>query len=212
MATDRPTELGMVGLGRMGSNLVRRLVADGHRCVAYDVSPEAVTRIAGEGAVGASTIDELVGALRPPRTVSVMVPAGEPTEAVVRQLSERLEPGDVVIDGGNTNHRDDLRRARELAERGIRLVDCGTSGDLFGLHRGFCLMVGADEDVFEHLEPIFASLAPGADAAPRTRDRTATLAGRARLPALRFRWAPGHFVKMVHNGIEYGLWPRTRRG
>jgi 6-phosphogluconate dehydrogenase len=205
MTTDRPMELGMVGLGRMGSNLVRRLMADGHRCVVYDVSPEAVTPIVGEGAAGASTIDELVAALQPPRAVWVMVPAGEPTEAVVRELAEHLDPGDVVIDGGNTNHRDDLRRARELADREIHLVDCGTSGGLFGVQRGFCLMVGADEDVFEHLEPIFASLAPGADTAPRTRGRDGDPS-----PAERgyLRCGPvgaGHFVKMVHNGIEYGL-------
>ena len=205
MATDRPMELGMVGLGRMGSNLVRRLMADGHRCAVHDVSPQAVTAIVGEGAAGASTIDELVTALQPPRAVWVMVPAGEPTEAVIRELAEHLEPGDVVIDGGNTNHRDDLRRARELADRGVHLVDCGTSGGLFGIHRGFCLMVGADEDVFGHLEPIFASLAPGADAAPRTRGRDGDPS-----PAERgyLRCGPvgsGHFVKMVHNGIEYGL-------
>ncbi|HEX6401207.1 MAG TPA: decarboxylating 6-phosphogluconate dehydrogenase [Actinomycetota bacterium] len=198
-------ELGMVGLGRMGSNLVRRLMADGHRCVAYDVRPEAVTPVVGEGAAGASTIHDLVGALQPPRAVWVMVPAGEPTEEVVRQLAEHLEPGDVVIDGGNTNHRDDLRRARELADRGIHLVDCGTSGGLLGIQRGFCLMVGADEDVFEHLEPIFASLAAGADTAPRTRGRDGDPS-----PAERgyLRCGPvgaGHFVKMVHNGIEYGL-------
>ena len=186
MTTDRPMELGMVGLGRMGSNLVRRLMADGHRCVVYDVSPEAVTAIVGDGAAGASTIHELVTALHPPRAVWVMVPAGEPTEAVVRELAEHLEPGDVVIDGGNTNHRDDLRRARELADREIHLVDCGTSGGLFGIQRGFCLMVGADEDVFGHLEPIFASLAPGADTAPRTRGRDGrSLACRAGLPPLR---------------------------
>ena len=205
MTTDRPMELGMVGLGRMGSNLVRRLMADGHRCVVYDVSPEAVKAVVGEGAAGTSTIPELVAALQPPRAVWVMVPAGEPTEGVVLQLAEHLEPGDVVIDGGNTNHRDDLRRARELAERGIHLVDCGTSGGLFGIQRGFCLTVGADEDVFEHLEPIFASLAPGADTAPRTRGRDGDPS-----PAERgyLRCGPvgaGHFVKMVHNGIEYGL-------
>ncbi|MGH2680830.1 MAG: phosphogluconate dehydrogenase (NAD(+)-dependent, decarboxylating) [Actinomycetota bacterium] len=198
-------QLGLVGLGRMGSNIARRLMADGHRCVAYDVSTEAVTAIASDGATGASTIDDLVAALPPPRAVWVMVPAGEPTEVVVRELSERLEPGDVVIDGGNTNHRDDLRRSRELSGRGIRYVDCGTSGGVFGLQRGFCLMIGADEDVFTHLEPIFASLAPGADAAPRTRGRSGdpSPAERGYLhcgPA-----GAGHLVKMVHNGIEYGL-------
>ena len=205
MTTDRPMELGLVGLGRMGSNLARRLMADGHRCVVHDVSADAIAAIVNEGADGAASLDELVAALEPPRAVWTMVPAGAPTEAVVRDLAERLAAGDVVIDGGNTHHRDDLRRRDELAVRGIRYVDCGTSGGVFGLQRGFCLMVGADEDVFAHLEPIFASLAPGADAAPRTRGRSGDTG-----PAERgyLRCGPvgaGHFVKMVHNAIEYGV-------
>jgi 6-phosphogluconate dehydrogenase len=205
MTTDRPMQLGMVGLGRMGSNIVRRLMADGHRCVAYDLSAEAVATIEGEGATGASTMDDLVAALEPPRAAWVMVPAGEPTEAVVRELSERLEPGDVVIDGGNTHYRDDLRRSQDLSRKGIRYADCGTSGGVFGLHRGFCLMVGADEDVFTHLVPIFASLAPGVGAAPRTRGREGEPAASERGYLHCGPVGSGHFVKMVHNGIEYGL-------
>jgi 6-phosphogluconate dehydrogenase len=205
MTTDRPMELGVVGLGRMGSNIVRRLVADGHRCVVHDVSAEAVATLAAEGPTGAGSLEELVGALAPPRAVWVMVPAGEPTGSVVRELAGLLEAGDAVIDGGNSDHRDAIRRARELGERGIGFVDCGTSGGVFGLHRGFCLMVGAEEDVFAHLEPIFASLAPGADAAARTRGRGGTPS-----PAERgyLRCGPpgaGHFVKMAHNAVEYGL-------
>jgi 6-phosphogluconate dehydrogenase len=205
MTTDRSMQLGMVGLGRMGSNIVRRLIADGHRCVAYDLSAEAVEAVAGEGATGASSLDELVTNLEPPRGAWVMVPAGEPTESAVRELSERLEPGDLVIDGGNTHYRDDLRRGRELAGKGIRYADCGTSGGVFGLHRGFCLTIGADDDVFAHLEPIFASLAPDVDAAPRTRGRDGepTTAERGYMHCGPV--GSGHFVKMVHNGIEYGL-------
>jgi 6-phosphogluconate dehydrogenase len=205
MTTDRPMELGVVGLGRMGSNIVRRLVADGHRCVVHDVSAEAVATLAAEGPTGAGSLEELVGALAPPRAVWAMVPAGEPTESVVRDLAGLLDAGDVVIDGGNSEHRDAIRRARELRERRIGFVDCGTSGGVFGLHRGFCLMVGAEEDMFAHLEPIFASLAPGADAALRTRGRGGTPS-----PAERgyLRCGPpgaGHFVKMAHNAVEYGL-------
>jgi 6-phosphogluconate dehydrogenase len=205
MTTDRPMELGVVGLGRMGANISRRLMRDGHRCVAFDLDPAAVEQLTSEGAVGASSLEELVGALASPRVVWLMVPAGEPTEAVIRELAGHLEPGDVAIDGGNTHYRDDVRRADELGERGIRYVDCGTSGGVFGLDRGFCLMVGGDVDVFEHLEPIFASLAPGVGAVPRTRGRDGdpSPAEQGYLhcgPA-----GSGHFVKMVHNGIEYGL-------
>jgi 6-phosphogluconate dehydrogenase len=205
MTTDRPMRLGMVGLGRMGSNLVRRLVRDGHRCVAYDVRAEAVEAVAADGAEAVGSLDALVGALEPPRAVWVMLPAGEPTDGAVRDLATRLEPGDVVIDGGNTFWRDDVRRAEELRPHGIRYVDCGTSGGVFGLDRGFCLMVGADDDVFAHLEPIFASLAPGADAAARTRGRTGDPAPEERGYLHCGPVGAGHFVKMVHNGIEYGI-------
>jgi 6-phosphogluconate dehydrogenase len=196
----------MVGLGRMGSNIVRRLMRDGHTCAVYDVSAEAVATLAGEGATGADTIEAFAAALTPPRNVWVMVPAGEPTPNAVGSLAGVLEPGDAVIDGGNTYYRDDLRRAAELAEQGIGYVDCGTSGGVFGLDRGFCLMVGCDDDaLWGRLEPIFASLAPGVAAAPRTPGASGPPApqeqGYLRVGPV----GAGHFVKMVHNGIEYGL-------
>jgi 6-phosphogluconate dehydrogenase len=205
MTTDRPMELGVVGLGRMGANISRRLMGDGHRCVVFDLDPAAVERLTTEGAVGAASFEDLVAALHPPRVVWVMVPAGEATEAAVRNLADRLRPGDIAIDGGNTHYRDDVRRASELGERGIRYVDSGTSGGVYGLERGFCLTVGGDVDVFEHLEPIFASLAPGVGAAPRTRGRDG---GASPAEQRYLHCGPvgaGHFVKMVHNGIEYGL-------
>ncbi|MGZ5128415.1 MAG: phosphogluconate dehydrogenase (NAD(+)-dependent, decarboxylating) [Actinomycetota bacterium] len=198
-------QLGMVGLGRMGSNLVRRLMRDGHRCVTYDVDPDVVARLEAEGATGAGSMEAFVAGLEAPRTVWVMLPAGEITTSTIVELAERLEPGDVVIDGGNTYYRDDVAHASLLAERGIHHVDCGTSGGVWGLERGFCLMVGAEPEVFARLEPIFASLAPGPGAAPRT-------AGREGEPSTAelgyLHCGPigaGHFVKMVHNGIEYGL-------
>ena len=205
MTSDRPMELGVVGLGRMGTNIARRLMRDGHTCVVSDLDPAAVERLAGEGAVAASGVEELAAALYAPRSVWVMVPAGEPTESAIRELADHLQPGDVVIDGGNTFYRDDVRRAEELGERGIRYVDCGTSGGVFGLERGFCLTVGADADVFDHLEPIFASLAPGVGAAPRTRGREADPSRAERGYLHCGPVGSGHFVKMVHNGIEYGL-------
>jgi 6-phosphogluconate dehydrogenase len=206
MTTDRPTQLGMVGLGRMGSNIVRRLMRDGHPCAVYDVSADAVATLAGEGATGADTIEAFAATLTPPRNVWVMVPAGEPTANAVGSLAGVLEPGDAVIDGGNTYYRDDLRRAAELARHGIAYVDCGTSGGVYGLDRGFCLMVGCDDDaVWERLEPIFASLAPGVAAAPRTPGAIGEPApqehGYLRVGPV----GAGHFVKMIHNGIEYAL-------
>src|SRR4029453_9147480 len=205
MTTDRPMQLGVVGLGRMGANISRRLMRDGHACVVTDLDPTAVETLANEGATGVAGLEALLADLDPPRAVWVMVPAGDPTETAIRDLAALLEPGDVVIDGGNTFYRDDVRRAGELEPRGVRYVDCGTSGGVFGLDRGFCLMVGADADVFEHLEPIFASLAPGASAAPRTRGRRGDPSP-AELGYLHCGpVGSGHFVKMVHNGIEYGL-------
>ena len=205
MTTKTPMQLGMVGLGRMGAGLVRRLMADGHRCVGYDVSADAVKAVEADGATGATSIEAFVAALEAPRAVWIMVPAGEITDRTIDQLAEHLEPGDMVIDGGNTYYRDDLRHAAALKEKGIHHVDCGTSGGVWGFERGFCLMIGAEDDVFSHLEPIFASIAPGIDAAPRTpgRDGEPTMAERGYLHC-----GPngaGHFVKMVHNGIEYGL-------
>jgi 6-phosphogluconate dehydrogenase len=206
MTTSTPTQLGMVGLGRMGSNIVRRLMRDGHPCVVYDVSSEAVATLRGEGATGADSIEAFVRALRPPRNVWVMVPAGEPTANAVGSLAAALEPGDAVIDGGNTYYRDDLRRAAELAEQGIGYVDCGTSGGVFGLDRGFCLMVGCDDDaLWGRLEPIFASLAPGVAAAPRTPGASGPPTPQERGYQRVGPVGAGHFVKMVHNGIEYGL-------
>jgi 6-phosphogluconate dehydrogenase len=205
MTTDRPMQLGMVGLGRMGSNLVRRLMRDGHRCVVYDVNPDAVETMTKEGATGAGSAAEFVAALDAPRAVWIMVPAGEITDRTIEGLAEHLEQGDMLIDGGNTYYRDDLRHAAALKDKGIHHVDCGTSGGVWGLDRGFCLMIGAEDDVFAHLEPIFASIAPGIDEAPRTPGRTGepSMAERGYLHC-----GPngaGHFVKMVHNGIEYGL-------
>jgi 6-phosphogluconate dehydrogenase len=197
-------QLGMIGLGRMGANLVRRLQRDGHDCVAFDVSAESVDRLRAEGAVGATSLDELAARLTPPRAAWVMVPAGVAGRAVT-ELAERMEPGDVVIDGGNSYYRDDVHRAQTLAARGIHYLDVGTSGGVFGLDRGFCLMIGGEAEVVRRLEPIFRSLAPGVEAAARTpgRDGEPAAAEHGYLhcgPA-----GAGHFVKMVHNGIEYGL-------
>jgi 6-phosphogluconate dehydrogenase len=205
MTTDRPMQLGMVGLGRMGANLTRRLMRDGHRMVAYDVSPDAVHQLASEGATGAESLDEFVKALETPRAVWVMVPAGEITEKTVASLAERLEPGDVIIDGGNTYYRDDIRRSKELAGKGLHYVDVGTSGGVFGLERGFCLMVGAEDEVFARLEPLFASIAPGIDSAERTPGRTGDPSAAEHGYLHCGPVGAGHFVKMVHNGIEYGI-------
>ena len=197
-------QLGMIGLGRMGANLARRVMRAGHNCVVYDLNDTAVRQLETEGAVGAAGIDDLVAKLERPRVVWVMVPAtiaGETTAA----LAERMEPDDVVIDGGNSYYRDDIDRARAFADRGLHYVDVGTSGGVFGLDRGYCLMVGGDEKAVSRLAPIFAALAPGAGAAPRTPGRTG-----AAVPAEQ-GWlhcgpaGAGHFVKMVHNGIEYGI-------
>ena len=205
MGTDTPMQLGMVGLGRMGAGLVRRLLRDGHRCVGYDVSPSAVKALEAEGAVGASSLEEFAAKLDKPRAVWVMVPAGEITNETMDALGNVLDPDDVVIDGGNTHYVDDLRHAAELRRKGIHHVDVGTSGGVFGLERGFCLMIGGEDAIVERLGPIFASIAPGVDAAPRTPGRTGepTTAEHGY-----YHCGPngaGHFVKMVHNGIEYGL-------
>ncbi len=205
MATSTPLELGMVGLGRMGANLVRRAMLDGHACFGTDVHAEAISALEDEGMTGASSMDELVAALTAPRTVWVMVPAGAVTERVVDELAGLLEPGDTIVDGGNSRYHDDIRRARELAERGIHYVDVGTSGGVFGLERGFCLMIGGEEDAITRLAPLWDSLAPGLDAAARTPGRDGDPAP-GELGWLHCGPAgAGHFVKMVHNGIEYGL-------
>jgi 6-phosphogluconate dehydrogenase len=205
MATDTPMQLGMVGLGRMGAGLVRRLMRDGHRCVGYDVFPDAVTALEADGATGATTLEDFAAKLEKPRTAWVMVPAGEITDKTITALAEALEPGDTIIDGGNTSYHDDLRHAAALKEKGIHHVDVGTSGGVWGFERGFCLMIGGEKEVVERLGPIFTSIAPGVDSAPRTPGRTGDPT-----PAEHgyYHCGPngaGHFVKMVHNGIEYGL-------
>jgi 6-phosphogluconate dehydrogenase len=198
-------QLGMVGLGRMGANIVRRVMRVGHECVVFDVDPEAVTRLVGEGAVGASSIEELVGKLEAPRAVWVMVPAGEITEQAVSELASVMSDGDSIIDGGNSYYRDDIVRSRALAPRGIHLIDCGTSGGVWGLDRGYCLMIGGDAGAVGRLEPLFASIAPGIDAAPRTPDLQGEPSSAERGYLHCGPSGAGHFVKMVHNGIEYGL-------
>jgi len=205
MATDTPMQLGMVGLGRMGAGLVRRLMGDGHRCVGYDVFPDAVTALEADGATGATTLEDFAAKLEKPRTAWVMVPAGEITDKTITALAEVLEPGDTIIDGGNTSFHDDLRHAAALKQKGIHHVDVGTSGGVWGFERGFCLMIGGEKEVVERLGPIFASIAPGVDSATRTPGRTGdpTAAEHGY-----YHCGPngaGHFVKMVHNGIEYGL-------
>jgi 6-phosphogluconate dehydrogenase len=205
-------QLGMIGLGRMGANIVRRLMRDGHTCVVYDVSDDAVGTLEREGATGAGSLDDFVGKLGAPRAAWIMVPAGEITEATIADLAPLLSPGDTVIDGGNSYYRDDIRRSTELATRGIRYLDCGTSGGVFGLERGFCLMVGGPDDAFADLEPIFATLAPGADAAERTSGRVGPAAPEERGYLHCGPAGAGHFVKMVHNGIEYGMMASLAEG
>jgi 6-phosphogluconate dehydrogenase len=205
VATDTPMQLGMVGLGRMGGGIVRRLMRDGHRCVGYDVFPDAVKALEADGAVGSSSLEEFAAKLEKPRTTWVMVPAGDVTSQTIAALSEVLEPGDTIIDGGNTHYVEDIRHANELREKGIHHVDVGTSGGVWGFERGFCLMIGGETEVVARLSPVFASLAPGVDAAPRTPGRTGEP---SQAEHGYYHCGPngaGHFVKMVHNGIEYGL-------
>ncbi len=198
-------QLGMIGLGRMGANMVRRLLKDGHECVVHDVNPAAVTEMVGEGAIGSGTLAEFCANLDTPRNVWLMVPAGL-ADRVIDDLVDHLEPGDTVIDGGNSHHKDDLRRAAALAERDLHYVDVGVSGGVWGLEAGYALMIGGEPEPVDRLGPVFVSLAPGVDAVPlRTEGRTGepTPAEHGYLhcgPA-----GAGHFVKMVHNGIEYGL-------
>jgi 6-phosphogluconate dehydrogenase len=205
VATDKPSQLGIVGLGRMGSNIARRLLRDGHRVAGFNRTPEPVAALVAEGGTGAASLEELVAALDAPRAVWLMLPAGAITEGVLSEVAELLESGDTIIDGGNTHYADDIRRAGQLSARGISYLDCGTSGGVFGLERGFCLMIGGDESAFRRLEPIFASLAPGVDAAPRTLARSGDPGPAERGYLHCGESGAGHFVKMVHNGIEYGL-------
>ncbi|HXZ27188.1 MAG TPA: decarboxylating 6-phosphogluconate dehydrogenase [Terriglobales bacterium] len=198
-------QLGMVGLGRMGGNMVRRLMKGGHACVVSDLSAENVGRLAAEGATGSASLDDFVAKLQPPRAAWVMVPAGEPTEKTVLALAERMQPGDTIIDGGNSYFKDDVRRSQMLQPRGIHYVDVGTSGGVWGLERGYCMMIGGPREAVERLDPIFRTLAPGRGDIPRT-------PGREKMPGTAEQGylycgpsGAGHFVKMVHNGIEYGL-------
>ena len=198
-------ELGIVGLGRMGANMARRLMRDGHRIVAYDVNADAVATLAGEGAEGASSLEELAAKLSAPRSVWVMVPAGEITESTVNAVAAVLDSGDAIVDGGNSYYRDDIRRAAKVGEQGIDYVDCGTSGGVFGLDRGYCLMIGGPDRAVERLDPIFASLAPGVGAAERTPGRSGDVSPSENGYLHCGPNGAGHFVKMVHNGIEYGV-------
>ena len=205
MPTDTPMQLGMVGLGRMGAGIVRRLLKDRHSCVGYDVFPDAVKALEADGATGSGSLEEFVAKLEKPRAAWVMVPAGDTTDQTITALSEVLEAGDTIIDGGNTHYVDDIRHANALREKGIHHVDVGTSGGVWGFERGFCLMIGGETEVVDRLSPIFASIAPGVDAAPRTPGRTGEP---SQAEHGYYHCGPngaGHFVKMVHNGIEYGL-------
>jgi 6-phosphogluconate dehydrogenase len=198
-------ELGMVGLGRMGANIVRRLMRAGHECVVFDVNPETVKQLAAEGAIGADSLDDFVAKLTKPRAAWVMVPAGAITENNVNELAGRMEAGDAIIDGGNSYYRDDIARANKLRERGLHYIDIGTSGGVWGLDRGYCLMIGGDTEVVERLSPLFGAIAPGLGTIERTpgREGEPTPAEQGYLHC-----GPngaGHFVKMVHNGIEYGI-------
>ncbi|MEO7056312.1 MAG: phosphogluconate dehydrogenase (NAD(+)-dependent, decarboxylating) [Caldimonas sp.] len=197
-------QLGMIGLGRMGANMVRRLLKNDHACVVFDVSPEAVSALAKEGATGASSLADMVAKMTAPRAIWMMVPAAI-VDQELEKLSPHLEPGDIVIDGGNSYYRDDMRRAAELTRKKLHYVDVGTSGGVAGQDRGYCLMIGGEPDVVAHLTPIFAALAPGAGSATRTPGRTGDLSNAEQGFLHCGPNGSGHFVKMVHNGIEYGV-------
>jgi 6-phosphogluconate dehydrogenase len=197
-------QLGMIGLGRMGANMVRRLQKNGHQCVVYDRSADSVKQLSGEGVTGSTSLDDFVKKLNKPRAVWLMVPAGV-VDATLHELTSKLDVGDIVIDGGNSYYIDDIRRAKELSAKGIHYVDVGTSGGVWGLERGYCQMIGGETDIVKHLDPIFKTLAPGRGSADRTpgREKAGGTSEEGYLhcgPS-----GGGHFVKMVHNGIEYGL-------
>jgi 6-phosphogluconate dehydrogenase len=198
-------QLGMIGLGRMGGNIVRRLARNGHQCVVFDQDAAAIKTLLGERVAGGADLKQLVAQLEKPRAVWVMLPAGEPTENTVAQLGALLDPGDTIVDGGNSFYKDDIRRAKSLKAKGIHYVDCGTSGGVWGLDRGYCLMIGGDRQAVGRLDPIFSTLAPGKGDIPATPDR------KGRDPCVERGYmycgpsGAGRFVKMIHNGIEYGL-------
>ena len=210
MATDEPMQIGMVGLGRMGANIVRRLMRDGHRCVVYDVNPVAVKELEAEGATGATSLEDFAAQLDKPRAAWLMLPAAI-VDSMLEQLVPLLESDDAIIDGGNSYYRDDIARAKRLAPQGIHYVDCGTSGGVWGLERGYCLMIGGEPETVQRLDPLFKTIAPGPGSAEptpsRTRDGTA--------PHGYLHCGPngaGHFVKMVHNGVEYGMMAAIAEG
>src|SRR5579872_3602308 len=198
-------QLGMIGLGRMGANMVRRLIKGGHECVVFDMSPASVAQLETEGAHGSNSLDAFIAKLKPPRAVWLMVPAAV-VDGTLAELTSRLEAGDIVIDGGNSYYIDDIRRANELQSRGLHYCDVGTSGGVWGLERGYCQMIGGEPEIVKHLDPILKTLAPPLDSAPRTAAREKAAPSTAEHGYL--HCGPngaGHFVKMVHNGIEYGL-------
>jgi 6-phosphogluconate dehydrogenase len=198
-------QLGMIGLGKMGANMTRRLMRGGHQMVVSDLSQEAVKQLAGEGAAASSSLNDFVNKLKPPRAAWIMVPAGDPTDKTVLALLDCMQSGDTIIDGGNSYFKDDVRRSKLCAPKGVHYVDVGTSGGVWGLDRGYCMMIGGEQEVVQHLDPIFSTLAPGVGDVPRTPGR-GKLDGTAEQGYL--HCGPngaGHFVKMVHNGIEYGL-------
>jgi len=198
-------QLGMIGLGRMGANMVRRLMRGGHDCVVFDLSADNVKQLAGEGATGSDSLDDFIAKLNKPRAVWIMVPAGEATEKTVNELASRLDEGDIIIDGGNSYFKDDARRSRGLKDKGINYFDVGTSGGVWGLERGYCMMIGGPKETVAHLDPIFKTLAPGRGNTSRTPGRE-NLSGTAEDGYIYCGPSgAGHFVKMVHNGIEYGL-------
>ena len=205
MATDTPMQLGMVGLGRMGANIVKRIINDGHSAVAYDTNPDVVAELEAAGAVGANSLEEFVSKLDRPRHAWIMVPAGGITDSVIKQLQGLLDEGDTIIDGGNSYYRDDIKHAKAAAELGQHMVDCGTSGGVWGLERGYCLMIGGEDEIVNRLAPIWTSIAPGPGTIDRTVGRTGPYAPEEE------GWlhcgpnGGGHFVKMVHNGIEYAI-------
>ena len=211
MPTNKPMQLAMVGLGRMGANIVHRLALDGHRCVVFDVNPAAVSALEGRGVTTASSLEDLVSKLERPRAIWLMLPAAI-TQSALDELVEHLDADDVVIDGGNSFYQDDIMRSRALADRGLHYVDCGTSGGVWGLERGYSLMIGGEDDVFTRLEPLFKSIAPGEDGVAATAHRTRTDGTAAQGYLHCGPSGAGHFVKMVHNGIEYGMMAAIAEG
>ncbi|ACU71558.1 6-phosphogluconate dehydrogenase, decarboxylating [Catenulispora acidiphila DSM 44928] len=206
-------QLGMIGLGRMGADIVRRLMGEGHECVVYDHDPAAVEKLEHEGATGVSSLKDLAAQMTAPRAVWVMVPAGDVTTGVIEELAAVLDTDDIVIDGGNTYYRDDLQHAQTLAQHGVKHLDCGTSGGVFGRERGYCLMIGGEAEAVAHLKPIFETLAPGSEGAPRTPGREKTPLAEEEKGYLHCGPSgAGHFVKMIHNGIEYGMMASLAEG